>query len=757
MLRPSLILALLILLCACGQKKQATETKFVISGVEASSTDTVNGSLMVSAFNPATRQFLRVKMGASAQSLTLPNGSWFFSGVYWDDTNTEGAQVHCALAQAELNGQEVSIDLSLTVNTCKQAVFTQPAFLDAGELQAIQVNQCDSFGALSANCATTPGVVASFKIVFLPYALSTLERPSFDLSGSISSNCIDTALSGVVSSATLIPSGSTNVPIPFVIQTFSSAGCSPSDFVSQFNFTHGLLTGDTGNTRVHDFNSTTDVTRLLIKDGSIGPLHATVAIPAETNYKFDLRNFVSGGRPPYTFSRSPVSGSLSGTIFGGSGAADVYTITATDADGVVTTFTLNTVVKSHHSIFSNIVAGSWTVNRSSSNYSMNAPGVLSEVAPGVARFINTDASGAVPADRYLLNEKPTSNLLTAPVDFTNAAWTSSSITRTNQGATQINNDHPHFLLDKTTGGVSGTMTQDLPARGGNHVGSIYLKMGTSRFAGLRLENPTHPTNACTGIVIDLVTGDTTAMAGCPFMSGIGLRGSQYLGNGWWRVWVTRQFMSTYTGKFIVYPAWNPGTSLSPAEVTSATGTILAFNPQLEGGDRPTTANPYVAARSNEFIENTANVGNFSLSSGTFLLDWHAREPEPNKRLLSFCNASTRVMEIGITSGRARVTGQFSSVSPFYTWGVQAANLQDISASSQNRIAFKVGGSIRLFNRGESAPVAVTGDFPATAFTRLLIGGDCNTGNIHNVGIRRFGFWAVQFEDVVLKEMANDTN
>jgi hypothetical protein len=392
---------------------------------------------------------------------------------------------------------------------------------------------------------------------------------------------------------------------------------------------------------------------------------------------------------------------------------------------------------------------------------MNTVGVLTEVGASVPRFVNTGAIGAVPVDKYLVNEKPTSNLLTAPVDFTNgSAWTLASITRTSQGATLISPSHPHFLLDKSTGGVSGTITQTLLSRAGNHVGSIYLKKGTSRFAGLRLENPTYATNPCTGIVIDLDTGDTTAMGGCPFLSGIGLHGSQYIGNGWWRVWVTRQFIATYTGRFIVFPAWSPaGGSLSPVEVNSATGTILAFNPQLEGGsNRPTTANSYPTTRSNETVENTANIGNFSLSSGTYLLDWHALEPtQPNKRILSFCNASTRVMEIGITNNRVRVTGQFSSTAPFYTWGVQAANQQDVSPSSQNRIAFKVGGSIRLFNRGESAPVAVAGNFPATALTRALIGGDCDTGQIHNVGIRRFGFWAAQFEDVVLKEMANDSN
>jgi hypothetical protein len=753
MLKPLVFILVLLSLCACGQKKAATQTQFVISGLAAAPTDTVNGSLMVSAFNPETKQFLRVKMGASSQTLTLPNGTWFFSGVYWNDTNTEGAVVRCALAQAELKGEEVAIDLSLSVNACKEAVFTQPVFLDEGELQAIQVNQCDSFGAPSTSCASNPGVVESFKIVFMPYTLSTLEKPSFDSSGSISSACIDTGLNGVVNSATLIPSGSTNVPIPFVIRTFSGEDCNATDFVTQFNFTHGLLTGDTGSTRVHDFNSTTDVTRLLIKDGSIGPLHATVAIPAEANYRFDLRKFVSGGTLPYSFvSSSP--GNLDGVYFTGSGAADVYTITATDADDVTTTFTLNTVVKSHHTVFSDLTVGGWTVNRSSSNYSMNTTGVLTEVNPTVARFVNTGAIGVVSADKYLINEKPTTNLLTAPVDFTNGSfWSRVNIASLAPLSGEISLSHPHFLLNKTTGGVS-TLTQTLPWRTGNHVGSIYLKRGTSRFAGLRLENPTHPTNPCAGIVIDLLTGDTTAMGGCTFLAG--LHGSQYIGNNWWRVWVTKHFVGA--GAFKVYPAWNAGTSLSPVEVTSATGTILAFNPQLEGGDWPTTANSYTAARANETVQNIANIGDFSLTSGTYLLDWHAREPmQPNKRLLSLCNASTRVMEIGITNNRVRVTGQFSNNAPFYLWGVQAANQQDVSASSQNRIAFKVGGSIRLFNRGESAPVSVAGDFPPNALTRALIGGDCDTGQIHNVGIRRFGFWAVPFEDVVLKEMANDSN
>jgi hypothetical protein len=256
---------LLSLLAACGQKGEVTKTEFVIAGIEGASADTINGALMITAYNPNTNQVIRKKMGTSAQNLTLPNGRWYFSALYWDQSALEGATLRCALAREELSGSEISINLALTRDNCETADFNKSTFLDAGNLQQIKVNQCSVFGALADNCANAPGSAQSFEIVFRSFNLSPLDTPALDpLAGVIKSACIDTAGWGEIESYTLIPSGSTDAPIPFTIRTFSAQGCDGAS--TSFNFNVGLLSADSATSRIYDFQASAvpDVTRILV-------------------------------------------------------------------------------------------------------------------------------------------------------------------------------------------------------------------------------------------------------------------------------------------------------------------------------------------------------------------------------------------------------------------------------------------------------------------------------------------------------------
>jgi len=384
---------------------------------------------------------------------------------------------------------------------------------------------------------------------------------------------------------------------------------------------------------------------------------------------------------------------------------------------------------------------------------MQAPGVLTELPSNTPRFIQTAALSTpvtIDADAFLINEKGSQNLLTSPVTLTDAAWTKpSGINLGSPSTTIISNSSSHYPLAKTIAG-SLSLYQDLPPRTGNHVASVYLKKGSSRFAGLKLADAS---NTCTGLVVDLETGSTLAMDGCPLLgTGIGLHGALYIGNGWWRVWVTRTFVSGMSGTFRIYPAWN--SSLTPFENTSLTGEIFVFNPQLEGGDRPTTVMSNSTTRGNEFAA-MVNPTDVNLSTGTFLLDWHSREPEPNKILMSFCSGTSDAVNITLNNG-------YPQVRNFFNPGIMlATTLHDITANleSRNRIAFKIDASnTKLFKRNDSIPISGSGIGSAINPSAVYIGRGCSGSWVpHNVGVRRFGYWAVPFEDVVLKEMSNGSN
>lgn len=753
MLRLALFIVILLNLAACGQKGAVTDAKFVIAGLTAA--ETASGSVMLTAFNPKSQMIFRIKMQKESETIELPDGEWVFSLVYWDDIDTEAAlKVCCGQSAATLEGKELDINLLITEANCKTTDFNQPQFLESSELQPLELNQCSSFGAPAVNCDATFGTARSAFLAFPTILLSPIDNPALDDSApSVSSACIGIAPNdGTEALTTLLPSGSANAPIPFVIRTFTGPGCTGEETVH--NFRRGLLTGDEGSLRVHDYINSLDVTRILVRSGSLAPLHASVSIPAESSYKFNLSNFVTGGTPPYAFTRTPVTGTLIGTMFSGSNAPESYTVTVTDANSITTTFALSTVIATHHTIFegNTAIIGKWSVSRPTSQLSMLSPGVFTMVSSNVPRFLNTPllASPSIDADKYLVIEKnSTTNRLQNPVNYDSATWVKpTGITVATQGMTDISTSQEHFLVTKTT--IAGTsLYQSAGALVGNHVGSVYLKEGSSRFAALRLENDT---GTCTGLVVDLQTGQNVAMSGCPLLNtGPGLHGTQYIGGGWWRVWVTRQFISgTGSGVFKIYPAWN--SSLNATGDANVLGSVYSFNAQIEAADRPLFPMfNYNATRGIELASMDFPTS-INLSTGTFLLDWHAREPEPNKTLMSFCNGTTDLMNISIASGLPRVTIQGSNT-------VQENSLQDTTLASQNRIAFKLdSGAATLFKRNDSTPATTASGMSAGTPTSGYLGRNCaGTPTYHNLGARRFGYWSTVFEDVVLKEMSNDSN
>ncbi len=760
MLKFTLFSLCLLMLTACGQKGAVTETKFVISGLAATPIDFTSSSALVTAYNPNTQLIMRLQLSSNSQSVTLPNGTWYFSVVQWNSLNTEAAaQVRCGITKEELTGESLSLNITLTIAACLTPDFNAPQFTNAGNFQALKLNQCSTFGLPSADCFSTPGFIRGVRIAFHNIQLSPVDTPAV-APNTIVSPCIAIgAGTGIIDLFTKLPSGSNVAPVPFTIRAFSDTGCGTQ--TRFFRFHRGLMSGDEGDMRVYD-DIATNTTRVMIRDGGITPLHALLVLPAETSYKFNLNNFFTGGTPPYTFSETGSCGAVSGSMYTPDGATGSgCIIEATDANLNSASFAFSTVQSGSHTIFSTPAVGNWSIlSRSTRNLTLNSPGDFDLRDPDVHRFSSfaSPAAPLVATDRYLLLEKSSSNRIIDITNLASASWgRTSGIPSAPTSNTTFGAEIPFFELNKSVG-VSGSISQALPSFVGNHVASVYLKRGTSRFAALKLVTPSS-TMPCRGIIVDLDTGANAEMSSCPYMTtGPGLYGAQHVGDGWWRVWITGNFAGAAGQQFVLYPAWNAGAAISFTEVPVATGTVSVLLPQIEGGDRPTSAMHLSnTARGSEYISNiNTSIVNADLTTGTFLLDWHAREPEPNKRLLSFCNINQTVMAIEVTGsgliGRPRVAF------PTLSTSLETTTAQDITLESQNRIAFKIGsGQLKIFKRSDATPVSAAIAGYSGPRDHVRMGSNCDNTAPQNMGVRRFGYWAVPFEDIVLKEMSNDSN
>jgi len=101
------------------------------------------------------------------------------------------------------------------------------------------------------------------------------------------------------------------------------------------------MSGDQGDMRVFD-DTTSNTTRVMVRDGGIAPILPTLLLPAESSYQFNLNNFFFGGTTPYTFSHDGSCGSISGSIFIPNNASNASCfITATDNNGTGNLATLS--------------------------------------------------------------------------------------------------------------------------------------------------------------------------------------------------------------------------------------------------------------------------------------------------------------------------------------------------------------------------------------------------------------------------------
>ena len=265
------LFSLLILVGACSRVGTTPATlEISIAKFESDLGAKGAGGVYLYGYGPAGKSFGQVMSGSSF-SENLPNGTWSFYAVAWDDSpftpgNLSGL-TRCGFTTAELTGTEVNLNLSLTIPRCSHTAFRgnvemREVDIDGDnsfdysafpEFQAVVCNELPkSFGA---NSSTDPQTKCEYNLRDTQSKLNRghfssikVSLPTFsNLNGTLvesgsesdlESNCIEMSGPSNVSGGFLnLPMGSSGAPLPMRIRGYyRNVACNDIDIAGSKGF-----------------------------------------------------------------------------------------------------------------------------------------------------------------------------------------------------------------------------------------------------------------------------------------------------------------------------------------------------------------------------------------------------------------------------------------------------------------------------------------------------------------------------------------
>lgn len=290
---------LLFLLTACGGKK--AQTSFSLNAGALFSGSTPAGGAVIVGKSGANKFSAGLTAAQVATfSIDLPQGDWQFYAVAWLDDSAEGpmsGKARCGISQAQVQGNNVSIDLTLTNETCALETFGPASTRDtvsyAGEttFKKVYLNSCNNpigYPGLcdSSSIEAIPGESVSLKFVLPGHSNFGVTPPS------LGSSCINpvTHDQGLFYTNVRLPLANNLGPIPVVLQGYEKLNCVDPDATYSFS---GDIPGLNAVDRSITANATTSYT-LTFADNYIGKTGSPF-IDAQNNGKIKLPVITCGG------------------------------------------------------------------------------------------------------------------------------------------------------------------------------------------------------------------------------------------------------------------------------------------------------------------------------------------------------------------------------------------------------------------------------------------------------------------------------
>ncbi len=251
----NITLLLILLFIGCAQEVQKTPLKVSIGAVTGSTLFPA-GLIITGKSNNGFKISKKVPAGEEVD-LILPNGTWSFSIIGWDDPSflMQGNTYCDHKANISLSGQDIFLNFNASSSKCINDVrfggnlnsaqdnFEPLKIVSCSQIRPYLVMQAGGTNVIpqGLNCQggsnePLPGEFKSFKVI-LPELIAGGQQLLVS-NGALVSDCVNAGSLNYITSSLNIPRGSESVFLPTIIRGFSGPSC--TGYTKDTTFTKGL-------------------------------------------------------------------------------------------------------------------------------------------------------------------------------------------------------------------------------------------------------------------------------------------------------------------------------------------------------------------------------------------------------------------------------------------------------------------------------------------------------------------------------------
>ena len=263
-------------LFSCAQERGETQSKIEVTVGNIATAGLApfsDGGGILYAQNSTTGDQLSINLIDAPSDLTipLPNGSWTFFGLLWDNAQTGGSgkfqgKPYCAFVSTTLDGGNVTLPLNFSNTNCSAPQFTSlvdntPGFVQFPKLVLKSCNTLGNITTSTDQCDNTVsrdrGYVRSYKIVLPTYSLGQVNAP---LGSPLESSCIltDATAPNVTNNTNgdiYLPGGNGALPLETEIHAFLGDNCDPTMGVDIYSFDKGIGQDESYQGKIKSYDS----------------------------------------------------------------------------------------------------------------------------------------------------------------------------------------------------------------------------------------------------------------------------------------------------------------------------------------------------------------------------------------------------------------------------------------------------------------------------------------------------------------------